>query len=177
MAVGQQDRLACADNLGLSCATPAAVVAREAANFSASACLSAYVLPGAGHATNLHRNAQRHMRSAMTGWTSTPSMVRSGTATAAGSVAIGCLIAVRSRAGARVSPVSPGRRRIYRLISRPCAMVHLLFAPDDASQGQRGRSTRVKRSSTALTALALLAASVTAALGASPASARPAPVG
>jgi hypothetical protein len=58
MAVGQQDRLACADNLGLSCANPAAIVAREAANFSASACLSAYVLPGAGHATNLHRNAQ-----------------------------------------------------------------------------------------------------------------------
>jgi pimeloyl-ACP methyl ester carboxylesterase len=58
MAVGQQDRLACADKLGLSCANPAALVAREAANFSASACLSAYVLPGAGHATNLHRNTQ-----------------------------------------------------------------------------------------------------------------------
>jgi pimeloyl-ACP methyl ester carboxylesterase len=58
MAVGQQDRLACADRLGLSCANPAAIVAREAANFSASACLSAYVLPGAGHATNLHRNTQ-----------------------------------------------------------------------------------------------------------------------
>jgi len=59
MAVGQQDRLACADNLGLSCANPAALVAREAANFSAKACLSAYVLPGAGHAINLQRNAQQ----------------------------------------------------------------------------------------------------------------------
>jgi alpha-beta hydrolase superfamily lysophospholipase len=58
MALGQEDRLACAEALGLSCASGAAVVAREAANFSPKACLSAYVLPGAGHAVNLHRNAQ-----------------------------------------------------------------------------------------------------------------------
>lgn len=58
LAVGQRDRLACAHNLGLSCDGPAAVVAREAANFSAQTCLSAYVLPGAGHAINLHRNAR-----------------------------------------------------------------------------------------------------------------------
>lgn len=58
MAVGQQDRLACAEAIGLSCANPAAVVARESAQFSPRACLTAYVLPGAGHAVNLHRNAQ-----------------------------------------------------------------------------------------------------------------------
>jgi pimeloyl-ACP methyl ester carboxylesterase len=58
MAVGQSDNLACDGALGLTCDTPAALVAREAPHFSAQACLSAYVLPGAGHAANLHRNAR-----------------------------------------------------------------------------------------------------------------------
>jgi pimeloyl-ACP methyl ester carboxylesterase len=59
MTVGQSDNLACDVALGLSCDNPAALVAREAANFSAQACLSAYVVPGAGHAFNLHRNARQ----------------------------------------------------------------------------------------------------------------------
>jgi hypothetical protein len=32
-------------------------MAREKPRFTARACLSTYVLPGAGHAVNLHRNA------------------------------------------------------------------------------------------------------------------------
>jgi pimeloyl-ACP methyl ester carboxylesterase len=57
IVVGQHDRLGCDENTGLSCATPAAVLDRERQQFSAPACLNTYVLPGAGHAVNLHRNA------------------------------------------------------------------------------------------------------------------------
>ena len=57
IVVGQQDRLYCDSAAGLSCASAAAVLAREAAGYSAEACLSAYVVPAAGHAINLHRDA------------------------------------------------------------------------------------------------------------------------
>jgi alpha-beta hydrolase superfamily lysophospholipase len=58
LTVGQSDNLACAAALGLLCDTSAELVSREAAHFSARACLSSYVVPGAGHAFHLHRNAR-----------------------------------------------------------------------------------------------------------------------
>lgn len=57
LTVGQNDGLDCNAGLGLSCATATAVLARETAHYSPQACLSAFVVPDAGHATNLHRNA------------------------------------------------------------------------------------------------------------------------
>jgi pimeloyl-ACP methyl ester carboxylesterase len=57
LIVGQNDSLDCNAGLGLSCATATAVLARESAHYSAEACLSAFVVADAGHATNLHRNA------------------------------------------------------------------------------------------------------------------------
>jgi len=67
LVVGQKDSLGCNDSLGLSCADNAAIVAREAANFSAQACLEAYVLPISGHDTNLHPDAKRWFKAAG-GW-------------------------------------------------------------------------------------------------------------
>jgi hypothetical protein len=55
LAVGQTDLLFC--NAMLSCADSQAVLARESGDFSAEACLEAYVLPTAGHSINLHLNA------------------------------------------------------------------------------------------------------------------------
>ena len=55
VAVGQNDALFC--NVSLSCADGQAVLARESGDFSAQACLEAYVLPTAGHSINLHLNA------------------------------------------------------------------------------------------------------------------------
>lgn len=56
LMVGERDRLACADLAGLSCAGDGALIARERNNFVA-ACLDAFVVPGAPHAINVHRNA------------------------------------------------------------------------------------------------------------------------
>lgn len=56
--VGQHDRLGCDDALGLSCANEQAILSRETDNFPAAACLAAYVVPQAGHAINMHRNAR-----------------------------------------------------------------------------------------------------------------------
>jgi hypothetical protein len=58
IAVGQYDNLDCDEASGLSCATSAAVMTREAGNFSAQACLSAYVLTNSGHDSNLHTKAR-----------------------------------------------------------------------------------------------------------------------
>jgi hypothetical protein len=55
VAVGQTDALFC--NATLSCADSQAVLARESGDFTAAACLDAYVLPSAGHSINLHLNA------------------------------------------------------------------------------------------------------------------------
>lgn len=57
ITVGENDGLDCNVGIGLSCASPATVLTRETAHFSAGACLSTYVVPEAGHATNLHRKA------------------------------------------------------------------------------------------------------------------------
>jgi hypothetical protein len=55
IATGQDDFIFCG---ALTPCTSAGVVrAREAPNFSPAACLSTYVLPGAGHDINLERNA------------------------------------------------------------------------------------------------------------------------
>lgn len=55
LTVGQRDSLDCNAALGMSCATPADVLARESTHYSGDTCLSTYVVPDAGHATNLHR--------------------------------------------------------------------------------------------------------------------------
>lgn len=56
VAMGQKDILFC-DNILLSCANDAAIVAREAQYFNGNACLEGYVLSNGGHDLNLHRNA------------------------------------------------------------------------------------------------------------------------
>jgi pimeloyl-ACP methyl ester carboxylesterase len=58
LAVGQDDALDCDSAIpGLSCASSAAVLARESGNYSPGACLQAYVLPRSGHSMNLHPDA------------------------------------------------------------------------------------------------------------------------
>ena len=57
ITVGQNDNLFCNEASGLSCADNATVMAREGTNYSARACLSAYVVAGAGHAVAGHLNA------------------------------------------------------------------------------------------------------------------------
>jgi pimeloyl-ACP methyl ester carboxylesterase len=57
LSVGQVDTLQCDEAAGLSCATPAAVMAREAASYGPRACLTAAVVPGSGHSVNFHRTA------------------------------------------------------------------------------------------------------------------------
>ncbi len=61
LVVGQLDALGCtaggAGQAALSCANAGAVLSREQADYSPSACLSVVVLPGSGHDTNLHPQA------------------------------------------------------------------------------------------------------------------------
>jgi pimeloyl-ACP methyl ester carboxylesterase len=57
ITVGQFDILQCNESIGVSCANAAAVMARESANFTARACLKAFVVDGAGHSTNYHLKA------------------------------------------------------------------------------------------------------------------------
>jgi alpha-beta hydrolase superfamily lysophospholipase len=59
LAVGQNDASFCDATLSQSCASPAAVLARESSDYGAAACLEAYVLPDSGHDINLHPNAPR----------------------------------------------------------------------------------------------------------------------
>jgi pimeloyl-ACP methyl ester carboxylesterase len=66
VAVGETDALFC--NATLSCADSQAVLARESGDFSAAACLDAYVLPTAGHSINLHLNAPAWFAAALD-WT------------------------------------------------------------------------------------------------------------
>jgi hypothetical protein len=54
---GEYDVLHCNEAAGLSCATPAAILARESPNFQARACLKTWVVQDAGHATNWHIKA------------------------------------------------------------------------------------------------------------------------
>jgi alpha-beta hydrolase superfamily lysophospholipase len=64
LVVGEHDDLGCASGAGLSCASGAAILAREQANYSPQACLAAVLLPSAGHDTNLHLNARQWFASA-----------------------------------------------------------------------------------------------------------------
>jgi pimeloyl-ACP methyl ester carboxylesterase len=58
LADGQDDNLDCSASLpGVSCASAAALITREQANYAPQACLQAFVLPGAGHSINLHPGA------------------------------------------------------------------------------------------------------------------------
>ncbi len=57
LAVGQDDSSFCNASLSMSCDSTAAVLSREASDWSAAACLSAFVLPSSGHDINLHTNA------------------------------------------------------------------------------------------------------------------------
>jgi pimeloyl-ACP methyl ester carboxylesterase len=60
LVVGQKDSLFCNESMtGLSCANKSAVLDRELPAYNQHACLEAYVLPVAGHDTNLHYNAQK----------------------------------------------------------------------------------------------------------------------
>jgi pimeloyl-ACP methyl ester carboxylesterase len=54
---GEYDILHCNEAAGLSCATPAALFARESGNFGPRACLKTWVVEEAGHSTNLHIKA------------------------------------------------------------------------------------------------------------------------
>jgi pimeloyl-ACP methyl ester carboxylesterase len=58
LADGQDDNLDCSPSLpGVSCASAAALIAREQANYPPQACLTAFVLPRSGHSINLHPDA------------------------------------------------------------------------------------------------------------------------
>jgi pimeloyl-ACP methyl ester carboxylesterase len=58
LADGQDDNLDCSASLpGVSCASDAALIAREQANYVPQACLRAFVLPRSGHSINLHPDA------------------------------------------------------------------------------------------------------------------------
>ncbi|MBV9794525.1 MAG: alpha/beta hydrolase [Actinobacteria bacterium] len=58
LADGQDDNLDCSASLpGVSCASAAALIAREQPNYAPAACLQAFVLPKAGHSINLHPDA------------------------------------------------------------------------------------------------------------------------
>jgi pimeloyl-ACP methyl ester carboxylesterase len=71
LAAGQDDAINCDPaRPGLSCASAAAVLARESANYSPQACLQAYVLPRAGHSMNLHPDAPEWFAAA-TRWAAT----------------------------------------------------------------------------------------------------------
>ena len=58
LSVGQNDALQCDATAGLSCASPADIIARESAYYGPKACLTAFVVSGAGHSVNLHINAR-----------------------------------------------------------------------------------------------------------------------
>ena len=58
IVVGQNDAFYCDAGAGLSCADRATVLAREAGNYSARACLQVEVVPGAGHVVDYHYRAR-----------------------------------------------------------------------------------------------------------------------
>jgi pimeloyl-ACP methyl ester carboxylesterase len=57
IVVGQDDALGCDPSQGLDCRDAAAICRREASDFSPATHLATFVLAGAGHSINLHRNA------------------------------------------------------------------------------------------------------------------------
>jgi pimeloyl-ACP methyl ester carboxylesterase len=58
LSVGQYDNLLCNEAAGLTCASDAAIKARETANFGPQACLSAYMVVTGGHAVAFHIKAR-----------------------------------------------------------------------------------------------------------------------
>lgn len=58
ISVGQHDSLQCDEAAGLSCATAAALVARESSHYSAKACLTGYSVINTGHSVNFHYQAR-----------------------------------------------------------------------------------------------------------------------
>ena len=60
LADGEDDNLDCSASLpGVSCASAAALITREQANYAPQACLQAFVLPDAGHSINTHPGAPK----------------------------------------------------------------------------------------------------------------------
>ncbi|NNJ62238.1 MAG: alpha/beta fold hydrolase [Dactylosporangium sp.] len=57
LSVGQYDDLQCNEASGLSCASGAAIEAREAPYYGAQACLTGFSVPDTGHSVALHRKA------------------------------------------------------------------------------------------------------------------------
>jgi alpha-beta hydrolase superfamily lysophospholipase len=77
LADGQDDALDCDPGLpGVSCASAAALITREQANYAPQACLRAFVLPRAGHSINLHPDAPQWFAAA-TRWIRTYVTARS----------------------------------------------------------------------------------------------------
>jgi len=68
LTVGQYDNLYCDEASGLSCANNAVMKAREAPNYTARACLSTFVVAGAGHAVGGHLRAMEGYNAALD-WT------------------------------------------------------------------------------------------------------------
>jgi pimeloyl-ACP methyl ester carboxylesterase len=56
LAVGRYDKLMCRSD-ATDCSSASSLLAQEAPYYSTRACLQSFVLPGAGHDINLHRNA------------------------------------------------------------------------------------------------------------------------
>ncbi len=79
LVVGQDDSLNCGTpSQGLSCDSPAAILARESAGYSPAACLQALVVPRAGHDINLHPGAPQWFTAAAR-WTAQLTGAPSGT--------------------------------------------------------------------------------------------------
>lgn len=57
LSVGEHDTLQCDEATGLTCASGAAIKAREAAYYGPRACLAAFSVPDTGHSVALHRKA------------------------------------------------------------------------------------------------------------------------
>ncbi|MBN1172884.1 MAG: alpha/beta fold hydrolase [Micromonosporaceae bacterium] len=58
LSVGQKDTLQCNESAGLTCASSAAIKAREASYYGPKACLAGYMVTDAGHSVNFHIKAR-----------------------------------------------------------------------------------------------------------------------
>ncbi|WP_146259074.1 alpha/beta fold hydrolase [Streptomyces tateyamensis] len=67
ISVGEYDQLFCGGPFAFPCSTAADIVRNEQSDYSPSAGPEGYVLPGAGHAMNLHENAVQWFAAAA-GW-------------------------------------------------------------------------------------------------------------
>lgn len=57
LSVGEYDPLMCNEDLGLSCASAAAILERETPYYGDEACLATFSVPDTGHTVSLHRKA------------------------------------------------------------------------------------------------------------------------